>query len=146
MDHTNCLQVAIKTHSFRTDTRASSSISYCSSYQGVRDRIRLRALLDTSIKDRNSHLFGLSDHQTLDSYRLETQSGLRVDEALSPAPLDHPFFIKKLGRHCVTLMPEGFISLTACYFFFLSLVKKESTSGRYSPRSSLSLREVVSRF
>ena len=41
--------------------------------------------MDTFIKDRNRYLFGLSDPQTLDSYRLETQSGLRVNEALSPA-------------------------------------------------------------
>ena len=48
-------------------------------------KIRLRASFDTFIKDRNSYLFGLSDPQTLDSYRLETPSGLRANETLSPA-------------------------------------------------------------
>jgi hypothetical protein len=47
-------------------------------------RIRLRVLLDTFIKDRNSYLFGLSNPQILDIYRLETPSGLRANQALSP--------------------------------------------------------------
>jgi hypothetical protein len=66
-----------------------SSTTYYSTYQGVRERkILLRALLDTFIEDPNSYLFGLSGPQSLDSYRLETSSRLRVNQALSPAGYD----------------------------------------------------------
>jgi hypothetical protein len=70
----------------RTDTRAPLQPATAVSCQGVRERkIRLRASLDISIENPNSHLFGLSGPQPLDSYRLETSSRLRANQALSLA-------------------------------------------------------------
>ena len=56
----------------RTDTRAPLRPATAVSCQGVRE-IRLRALFDTFIEDQNSHLFGLSGPQALNSSTRDTK-------------------------------------------------------------------------
>ena len=56
----------------RTDTRDPLRPATAVSCQGVRE-IRLRALSDTFIEDQNSHLFGLSGPQPLNSSTRDTE-------------------------------------------------------------------------
>ena len=69
--------------------------------------------MDTFIKDQHSYLFGLSDPQTLDSYRLETPSGLRVNEALSPAVYEPNHDELRYERKRKVSTPQGEVRTSA---------------------------------
>jgi hypothetical protein len=63
-----------------------SSTSYCSKMsRSEREKDTFTNVIGTFIEDPNSHLFGLSGPQSLDSHRLETYSRLRVNQDLSLA-------------------------------------------------------------
>ena len=78
-------------------------------------KIRLQASLDTFIEDQDSHLLGFSGSQPYDSYRLETQSRLGANQALSLTGYEpkirqtaqQKYYKLRNELYCTVSTPEG---------------------------------------
>ena len=65
------------------------------------------------LRNRNSYLFGLSNPQILDSRRLETSSGLRANQALSPAGYEPNHDELRCERKRTVSTPQGEVRTSA---------------------------------